>query len=119
MLSGFPHYPNDHFLSHMLVPLQHMVVQLHLPLAVANFTETTDVHSGVWDFIMVERNAYEAIGGHESVKGSLVEDVHISREMKSTAIKWCLPILHLPSFPICTIILKKRGPVSRKTSIPD
>jgi len=90
MLSGFPHYPNDHFLSHMLVPLQHMVVQLHLPLAVANFTKKPMFTAACGIFIMVERNAYESIGGHESVKGSLVEDVHISREMKKNGYKMVL-----------------------------
>ncbi|GGF12494.1 glycosyl hydrolase [Halobacillus andaensis] len=82
MLSGFPHYPNHHVLSHLLVPLQHMVVFLHLPLAVANFTRLPAFTAACGIFIFIERKAYDAIGGHQAVKGSLVEDVHIAREVK-------------------------------------
>ncbi|MCP3026310.1 glycosyltransferase family 2 protein [Halobacillus sp. A5] len=82
MLSGFPRYPNRHFLSHMLVPLQHMVVLMHLPLAAANFTKHPAFTAACGIFIFTERKAYEAVGGHEAVKGSLVEDVHIARQMK-------------------------------------
>ncbi|MBH0228942.1 glycosyltransferase [Halobacillus yeomjeoni] len=90
MLSGFPHYPNNHFLSHMLVPLQHMVVQLHLPLMVANFTKKPMFTAACGIFIIVEKNAYEDIGGHESVKNSLVEDVHLARLFKENGYKMIL-----------------------------
>ncbi|WP_394219008.1 glycosyltransferase [Halobacillus trueperi] len=90
MLSGFPNYPNAHFLSHMLVPLQHMVVLLHLPLFVANRTTKPMFTAACGIFIMIEKNVYEAIGGHASVKGSLVEDVHIAREVKKHGYKMIL-----------------------------
>ncbi|MBA2174371.1 glycosyltransferase [Halobacillus locisalis] len=90
MLSGFPHYPNRHFLSHMLVPLQHMVVQLHLPLMVANTTKKPTFTAACGIFIMIEKEAYKAIGGHESVRNSLVEDVHIAREVKKNGYKMLL-----------------------------
>ncbi|MYL70754.1 glycosyltransferase [Halobacillus litoralis] len=90
MLSGFPNYPNANFLSHMLVPLQHMVVLLHLPLFVANRTTKPMFTAACGIFIMIDRKAYEAIGGHESVKSSLVEDVHIAREVKKHGYKMIL-----------------------------
>ncbi|KHE71426.1 glycosyltransferase family 2 protein [Halobacillus sp. BBL2006] len=90
MLSGFPHYPNNHFLSHMLVPLQHMVIQLHLPLAIANFTNRPLFTAACGIFIMIDRKTYETVGGHASVKGSLVEDVHLAREVKKKGYKMVL-----------------------------
>ena len=90
MLSGFPNYPNNHFLSHMLVPLQHMVVLLHLPLFVANTTNKPVFTAACGIFIMIEKKTYEAIGGHASVKESLVEDVHIAREVKKHGYKMIL-----------------------------
>ncbi|WP_226578183.1 glycosyltransferase [Halobacillus litoralis] len=90
MLSGFPNYPNNHFLGHMLVPLQHMVVLLHLPLFMANRTTKPMFTAACGIFIMIEKEAYEAIGGHESVKGSLVEDVHLAREVKRHGYKMIL-----------------------------
>ncbi|ELK44588.1 glycosyltransferase family 2 protein [Halobacillus sp. BAB-2008] len=90
MVSGFPRYPNFHFLSHMLVPLQHMIVLLHLPLFVANRTTKPMFTAACGIFLMVEKQAYQAIGGHQSVKGSLVEDVHIAREIKKHGYRMIL-----------------------------
>ncbi|RWZ60795.1 glycosyltransferase [Halobacillus fulvus] len=90
MISGFPNYPNDHFLGHMLVPLQHMIIHLHLPLLIANWTKKPMFTAACGIFIMIEKQAYVAIGGHESVKNSLVEDVHIAREVKKHGYKMVL-----------------------------
>lgn len=90
MLSGFPTYPSHNFLSHMLVPLQHMVVLLHLPLFIANRSTKPLFTAACGIFIMIEKDAYDTIGGHASVKGSLVEDVHIAREVKKCGYKMIL-----------------------------
>ncbi|WP_281975125.1 glycosyltransferase [Halobacillus litoralis] len=90
MLSGFPNYPNNNFLSHMLVPLQHMVVLLHLPLFMANKTTKPMFTAACGIFIVIEKEVYEAIGGHRSVMDSLVEDVHIAREVKRHGYKMVL-----------------------------
>ncbi|MCA0969477.1 glycosyltransferase [Halobacillus litoralis] len=90
MISGFPFYPNHHFLSHMLVPLQHMVVQLHLPLMVANHSTRPMFTAACGIFICIERSTYDQIGGHKSVQNSLVEDVHIAREVKKQGHKMIL-----------------------------
>lgn len=81
-LSGFPAFEVSPFLSKLLVPMQHFVVFFHLPLALANyasFPAATAAH-GAW--MLFDRKTYEEIGGHQSVQNSLVEDVHISREIK-------------------------------------
>ncbi|WP_158282149.1 glycosyltransferase [Salipaludibacillus keqinensis] len=82
LISGFPQYPLRSFLGHLLVPMQHFVIYLHLPVVLANHTRwaaTTAAHGA---YMMFRRDAYERIGGHEIVKHSLVEDVHITREIK-------------------------------------
>lgn len=89
-LSGFPAFEVAPFLSKLLVPMQHFVVFFHLPLPLANyasFPAATAAH-GAW--MLFERDAYNAIGGHQSVRNSLVEDVHISREIKKAGYKMLL-----------------------------
>ncbi|MCM3610079.1 glycosyltransferase [Planococcus sp. MERTA32b] len=81
-LSGFPAFEVAPFLSKLLVPMQHFVVFFHLPLGLANyasFPAATAAH-GAW--MLFDRRTYDEIGGHRSVQNSLVEDVHISREIK-------------------------------------
>lgn len=89
-LSGFPAFEVTPFLSKLLVPMQHFVVFFHLPLALANyasFPAATAAH-GAW--MLFDRKAYDEIGGHQSVHNSLVEDVHISREIKKAGHRMML-----------------------------
>lgn len=90
LLSGFPAFEVSPFLSKLLVPMQHFVVFFHLPLPLANYTlfpAATAAH-GAW--MLFERKTYDAIGGHQAVHGSLVEDVHISREIKKAGHRMLL-----------------------------
>ncbi|RSK26392.1 glycosyltransferase family 2 protein [Bacillus sp. HMF5848] len=87
LVTGFPSFPVSTWLSRLLVPMQHFIVLLHLPIWLANknmFPAATAAHGA---FMFFKRNAYEAIGGHASVKSSLVEDVHIARNMKHAGYK--------------------------------
>lgn len=89
-LSGFPAFEVAPFVSKLLVPMQHFVVFFHLPLALANyasFPAATAAH-GAW--MLFDRRIYEEIGGHQSVRNSLVEDVHISREIKKAGHRMLL-----------------------------
>ncbi|MFJ7744442.1 glycosyltransferase [Peribacillus sp. NPDC097295] len=87
LLTGFSAFEVPSFLSKLLVPMQHFVVFFHLPIMFANWTNilaTTAAHGG---FMLFERMAYMKMGGHEAVRSSLVEDVHIARKMKEQGFK--------------------------------
>lgn len=90
LLSGFPAFEVPPLLSKLLVPMQHFVVFFHLPLMLANYTNFTaaTAANGMW--MMFERQAYDSIGGHQSVADSLVEDVHIARQVKAAGFKMLL-----------------------------
>ncbi|UOQ43241.1 glycosyltransferase family 2 protein [Halobacillus salinarum] len=90
MISGFPNYPSRNLFASLLVPLQHMVVLLHLPLMVANSTLKPKFTAACGIFILINREVYDLIGGHASVKNSLVEDVDIAREVKKSGYKMIL-----------------------------
>ncbi|WP_232718571.1 glycosyltransferase [Bacillus sp. FJAT-45037] len=82
LLTGFPHFPTTSFLSKLLVPLQHMIVILHLPLFMANHSTKPAFTAAHGAFMFFKRQAYVDAGGHEAVKNSLVEDVHLTRAVK-------------------------------------
>lgn len=82
LVTGFPRYSLKSFLGHLLVPMQHFVVYLHLPVPLANLTKWPAATAAHGAFMMFRREAYDQISGHEVVKHSLVEDVHITREIK-------------------------------------
>ncbi|MBT2569904.1 glycosyltransferase family 2 protein [Planococcus sp. ISL-110] len=87
LLTGFPAFDVAPFLSKLLVPMLHFVILFHLPLALANYTKfkAATAANGMW--MMFERDSYHKIGGHAAVHNSLVEDVHIAREVKGHGFK--------------------------------
>lgn len=87
LLTGFPAFDVAPFLSKLLVPMLHFVILFHLPLALANYTKfkAATAANGMW--MMFEQNSYEKMGGHAMVSNSLVEDVHIAREVKAHGFK--------------------------------
>ncbi|WP_026689381.1 glycosyltransferase [Alteribacter aurantiacus] len=87
LITGFPKNPVHGMLGHLLVPLQHFVVHFHLPVLLSNKTTYTAATAAHGAFMMFRRASYDRIGGHESVKNSLVEDVHISRQVKKSGYR--------------------------------
>ncbi|WP_299737680.1 glycosyltransferase family 2 protein [uncultured Rossellomorea sp.] len=87
LVTGFPQFPIPTLLSKMLVPFQHFLVYFHLPIAVANHTTNKAFTAAHGAFMFFKKEAYEECGGHEAVKSSLLEDVHIAREVKEKGWK--------------------------------
>ncbi|WP_347860732.1 glycosyltransferase [Salimicrobium sp. PL1-032A] len=81
-ISGFPTFLNSCLLGHLLVPMQHFVISLHLPLFMANKTKLPMFTAAFGGCLFIDREAYDQIGGHTKVYNSLVEDVHLAKEMK-------------------------------------
>ncbi|EGA88818.1 glycosyl transferase, family 2 [Planococcus donghaensis MPA1U2] len=87
LLTGFPAFDVSPFLSKLLVPMLHFLVLFHLPIFLANHTKfkAATAANGMW--MMFEATSYRKMGGHATVYDSLVEDVHIAREIKEHGYK--------------------------------
>ncbi|MCA1058474.1 glycosyltransferase family 2 protein [Rossellomorea aquimaris] len=87
LVTGFPQFPIPSILSKMLVPFQHFLVYFHLPIAVSNHTTKRAFTAAHGAFMFFKKEAYDECGGHEAVKSSLLEDVHITRKVKEKGWK--------------------------------
>lgn len=87
LLSGFPKFPVTLFFEKLIVPLQHFVILFHLPLLFANFTKWPPSSAAHGAFMLFKSEDYRAIGGHASIKGSLVDDVDLAKTMKRARYK--------------------------------
>lgn len=87
LLTGFPKFPVSGALAALLVPMQHFVIALHLPLLPANYTSRPIFTAAHGAFIFVERQAYERAGGHASVKDAIVDDVALTRLFKANGFR--------------------------------
>lgn len=99
MLTGFPKFPVSGILASLLVPMQHFVIALHLPLLPANYTTRPIFTAAHGAFIFAERAAYQQIGGHASVKGAIVDDVALARQFKSHGHR--SPLMNITEYVTC------------------
>lgn len=99
LITGFPRFPVQHLLEKWLVPMQHFLIYFHLPLLLANYTQMSSAAAAHGSFMLFERQAYFTIGGHETIKNSLLDDVHLARIMKKQGYKVIL--LNITSFVTC------------------
>lgn len=82
MLTGFPAFPVSLFLEKLLVPLQHFVVFFHLPLAPANYSTLPAFTAAHGAFMIVHKDAYEQVGGHASIRETLLDDIDLAKAFK-------------------------------------
>ncbi|TRZ39728.1 glycosyltransferase [Niallia circulans] len=90
LITGFPSFEVPGIMSKLLIPMMHFVVLFHLPLHLANRSKMSAATAANGVFMFFERNAYQEIGGHRTVRTSIVEDVHLARQMKLSGYKVCL-----------------------------
>ncbi|MDQ0205754.1 glycosyltransferase family 2 protein [Alkalicoccobacillus murimartini] len=90
LLSGFPRFPVKGLLASLLVPMQHVLIYLHLPLYLANYTRLPAASAAHGSFMLFDAEIYRSFGGHQAVKHSLVEDVHLTRAVKRSGARACL-----------------------------
>ncbi|WP_181186043.1 glycosyltransferase [Alkalicoccus urumqiensis] len=82
LVTGFPKVPASSFLGKLIIPMQHFLVYAFLPAAAANYSTWPPASAAHGAFMLFTREAYEKTGGHESVKQSLVEDIHLAKAVK-------------------------------------
>ncbi|CAM3711067.1 glycosyltransferase [Alkalicoccus chagannorensis] len=84
LVTGFPYVPASSLLGYLLTPMQHFLVYFHLPGLLANYTKWAPASAAHGASMFFRKNAYIDSGGHEAVRHSLVEDIHLARQMKKS-----------------------------------
>lgn len=90
LLTGFPSFDVPVLLSKLLIPMMHFVVLFHLPIRMANKGKMPSATAANGAFMLFERKAYQEMGGHYSVQSSIVEDVQLAKNMKTSGFSVCL-----------------------------
>jgi len=82
LLSLLPSVQRKSFWEKLFMPLLYFVEYTFLPFFLIRKLKNPKLSMGNGQFMLFSRKAYEAIGGHESVKDKLVEDVSLARKIK-------------------------------------
>lgn len=74
----------------MMIPFGNFMIMGFMPLALIKKTKSVLFCTAIGQFILFKKDVYEAIGGHESVKGEILEDIHISKQVKKCGFKFMI-----------------------------
>ena len=87
LLSAFPEKMTRTLPEKLVVPVVDMFVYAGLPLWLTYFSRFPSLAaaSGLW--LAFTRNAYQQVGGHQTVSNQIVEDVELSRLAKKNGIR--------------------------------
>jgi chlorobactene glucosyltransferase len=106
LLTGFPRQEIRSWGERILVPFFSWVILCFIPLSLAYRLNLSFLSSGVGQFMLFRREAYQAIGGHESVSASIVEDISLVRQIKSSRLRWRM--IHLADLTACRMYYDSR-----------
>lgn len=85
-LALLPHMEREGFWEQLLMPLLGTVFFVYAPSFLSLF-EKTKLAFGGGAFNLVRRKAYDAAGGHQAIRNSVVDDVRLAMEIKRAGFK--------------------------------
>jgi chlorobactene glucosyltransferase len=90
-LDGISVYPRQitvTFHERMTVPFIIFAILTFMPLVLIKYTKGPFFSTGIGQFFMFKKDAYEKMGGHEAVKSEILEDIHLSKQIKKAGFKY-------------------------------
>ena len=87
MLTLFPKMTMISFAEKLVMPMLLFTIMMLLPLYFVDKKGFTGFSIGIGPFMLFKKKSYEEVGGHESVKDALVEDIWLARKIKEHNLK--------------------------------
>ena len=76
--------------EHIVIPMVHVLYFAYLPNDLILHNKRVSLSAANGQFMCFTREAYEKVGGHESVRSTLVEDVFLAKEVKRAGLRIAL-----------------------------
>ena len=89
-LSVFPKEIMVTFHERMMVPFGHYIILSLMPLYLIRKIKTALFCTAIGQFMLFKKEVYKKIGGHKSIKGKMLEDIKISKRVKSFGYKFMI-----------------------------
>jgi chlorobactene glucosyltransferase len=88
LLTGFPRQEVRTLGERLLVPFFSWAFLSFIPLALAYKLRLPFLSIAVGQMMLFRREAYLAIGGHENISSSVVDDMSLARQIKAKRLSW-------------------------------
>ena len=86
-VSVYPRQIAVTFHERMTVSFINFAILAFMPLILVKMTKSPFFSTGIGQFFLFKRQVYEKIGGFEAVKEEILEDIHISKQVKRYGFK--------------------------------
>jgi chlorobactene glucosyltransferase len=74
----------------MMVPFGNYLVLSFMPLVLISKSKNPLFSTAIGQFMLFKKEVYEKIGGHESIKNEILEDIHISKQVKKHGFRFMI-----------------------------
>ena len=88
LLTGFPRQEVHSWGERLLVPFFSWAVLCFNPLGLAYRLRWPALSNAVGQMMLFRREAYRAIGGHDSLGLSLIDDLTLAKRIKAAGLRW-------------------------------
>lgn len=88
LMSGFPRQQVQTWGERLLVPFFSWAVLCFIPLWLAYRIRLPFLSSAVGQMMLFRREAYQQIGGHETLGSVIVDDLVLARRIKAAGLRW-------------------------------
>ena len=82
LLSLMPYEISVSFWEKAVIPMLYFALMVFLPVPLIERSKRKEIAVGNGQFMLFSRKCYETIGGHESLKNRIVEDVWLAKRVK-------------------------------------
>lgn len=86
-VSGYVGQELHSFGEVIIVPAIYIMTAIIMPIWLIPATRTPLLSFAIGQFIMVRREAYEAIGGYASVSGQISDDIYLARKLRGAGFR--------------------------------
>jgi chlorobactene glucosyltransferase len=87
-ISVFPNQIAVTFHERMTIPFIYFAILSFMPLFLVKKTKGSFFSTGIGQFFLFKRQAYEKMGGHKVVRAEILEDIHISKQIKKAGFRY-------------------------------
>jgi chlorobactene glucosyltransferase len=99
LLTGFPRQEMHTWGERLLVPFFSWAFYCFIPLGLAYRLQIPFLSNANGQMMLFRRQAYQVIGGHESVSASMIDDLMLAQHIKKAGLRW--RVLHSRDLVSC------------------
>jgi len=89
-LSAIPHQDLHTWAERLVIPVLPWSLHTFFPIGLARLLRLRTLATAAGQFMLFRKEAYALIGGHKGVRGSVVDDVSLAKQVVKAGLRWSL-----------------------------